>query len=91
MNNVTVLSSGASEQQYPKMRIFPHIFVNMSNNQFFEHVSRCKFLGVINNSKLSWIDQKNLVSNQVSKLCGSLYSESMSQPKFYEKIYMALI
>ena len=58
----------------------------------FKQVVKCKFLGVIINSNLSWDDQISNVITQVSKSCGSLYSlRSVVPTKVLRQVYLSLV
>ena len=67
-------------------------FIGILNNQF-NQVDKCKFLGVIINSNLTWND--HIITNvitQVSKSCGSLYSISSIVPaKVLRQVYISLV
>ena len=66
-------------------------FVGILNNQF-NQVDKCKFLGVIINSNLTWNDHITNVITQVSKSCGSLYSISSIVPaKVLRQVYISLV
>ena len=58
----------------------------------FKEVDKCKFLGVIINSDLSWNDHIANVLTQVSKSCGSLQSISSIVPaKVLRQVYISLV
>ena len=66
-------------------------FIGILNNQF-NQVDKCKFLGVIINSNLTWNDHITNVITQVSKSCGSLYSISSIVPaKVLRQVYISLV
>ncbi len=62
------------------------------NDEEFEKVEECKFLGVRINQDMSWNDQLQNVIGQVAKACGSMYTIRTVVPqKILKKIYMALV
>ena len=61
-------------------------------NYQFKEVDKCKFLGVIINSDLSWNDHIANVVTQVSKSCGTLQSVSSIVPaKVLRQVYISLV
>ena len=58
------------------------------NDNKFEKVEECKFLGVRINQDMSWKDQIESVIGQVAKACGSMYTIRTVVPQKILKKYI---